>query len=665
MSESGTDKNSPATNEQEAKKPKHKNILPGFVKSDKPPVRKSPKKNSPYPYGTHPALVPGISIEDQKIRYSIDKLVLFPVGILVAAFVLWGIIAPDQVLQVSSATLTWIMDNLGWVFNTLAIALPIFLVVVAFSKFGTIPLGLDGDGPQYSLKSWTAMLFGAGIGIGVIFFGTLEPMSMYLAPLPGTYDPGSAAAVKGALAQSAVHWGIAAWGFYAIVGLSVGYASYRKGRVASMSSVFFPLFHTNIEGWGPRLIDGLAIIATLFGTAASLGIAALQISHGITLISGFGLEGNTLAIVVLCILTIAAIISATSGVAKGIKKLSDINLYLAVALALFFFVAGPTAFLMNILPGVLVEYFKLLPTALGATMSDGEAVKAFLSSWTTFYWAWWVSWSPFVGVFLAKISRGRSIREFILGVMFIPSTIVIIAFTLLGGTGIWFQRSVGDIVPGNTIANMPVPEEMFFSVLEHLPGSQFVAPIVILLLAIFLITSADSASLVNSQLSQKGNPEPKKIITAFWAILMAGIAVVMLLMGGSTALTGLQNLVTITALPFSLVLMLMCYAIWKELSRDPIMIRKKFGVKAVQNAVRYGIEEHGDNFELQVAPVEPDSPRGAGAEFDSTSEQYLRWYRRTDEDGNPIPYDYKRGVYIDPETGEPIIEEEHEENEVD
>ncbi|MCI7551695.1 MAG: BCCT family transporter [Actinomycetaceae bacterium] len=623
----------------------------------KPSVAEALKPPSLYPHDIHPALVPGVSIEDQKVRYGIDPFILIPVGAAIIAFVVWGVLAPAQVMDVSTVALNWVMSNLGWIFNTLAVALPIFLLVVAFSRYGHIPLGLDSDTPQYSTKSWTAMLFGAGIGIGIIFFGTLEPMSYYLSPLPGTYDPATEAAVKGALAQSAVHWGASAWAFYAVVGLTVGYASFRKGRVPLMSSILFPLFGTSPQHWSSRLIDGLAILATLFGTAASLGIGALQIAHGYELVSGWGTGGNTAAIIVIAILTAAAIASATSGVAKGIRMLSDVNLYLAVALAVFFFVAGPTAFLMNILPGVFMEYARLIPTALGATMSDGEAVKAFLSGWTTFYWAWWVSWAPFVGVFVAKISRGRSIKQFILGVMLIPSTIVVIAFTVLGGTGIWFQRSAGDIVPGNDIANMPPQEDMFFEVLGHLPAAQFIAPLVMILLAIFFITSADSASLVNSQLSQGGNPEPKKVVTAFWALLMAGIAVVMLLMGGPSALSGLQNLVTITALPFSIVLVLMCVAIWLELRRDPMMIRRGFGVKAMQNAVRQGIEEHGDNFELAVLPAE-GSDRAAGAEFDSTNGKYVDWYRRTDEDGNEIPYDYELGAYIDPKTGEPIIDDD-------
>ncbi|EEH63952.1 transporter, betaine/carnitine/choline family [Gleimia coleocanis DSM 15436] len=606
-----------------------------------------------YPHNIHPALVPGVSIEDQKIRYGIDKPLLIGVASLVIGFILWGIFSPQSVLTTSSAALNWTMLNMGWLFNSLAIFLPVFLLTIGFSRFGKIPLGLDGEEPQYSTLSWAAMLFGAGIGIGIIFFGALEPLTFYLSPLPGTYEGVSSAAIRGALAQSALHWGPTAWAFYGIVGLAIGYVSFRKGRVPLMSSILTPVFGGESTSVWARLVDGMAIIATLFGTAASLGIGAMQITSGVKLVSGWSDLGNAFAIGLIVVLTIGTIISAVSGVGKGIRRLSNINLALAVILALFFFIAGPTVFIITILPGVIAEYFNQLPTMLGATMADSPQTQVFLSGWTTFYWAWWVSWAPFVGVFTAKISKGRTIRQFVTGVLFIPSSIIIVAFTFLGGTAIFKQRELQELAVGNDISMLPPSEEVFFRVLDYLPGATVIAPVVMLMLAVFFITSSDSASLVNSQLSQKGNPEPNRWITGFWAVLMAGIAVVILLMGGKTALSGLQNLVTVTALPFSVIIVLMCFALVKELRTDPMMIREHYEQTAISNAVRYGIEEHGDNFELAVEPVDPESDRGVGNDFDSTAEEYTDWYIRTDEDGNPVEYDYEQGAYIDPETGEP------------
>lgn len=610
-----------------------------------------------YPHDIHPALVPGISIDDQRVSYKIDKPILLTVGALIIGFVIWGVAAPQSVLDTSTTALTWVMRNLGWIFTTIAAGMMVFLLALAASRYGRIPLGLDGEKPEFSTRSWAAMLFGAGIGIGIIFFGPYEPLTYYLSPRPGAYDPATAEAITGAMAQAALHWGFNAWAIYAIVGLAVAYVSYRRGRVPLMSSILAPLFprHSSTS-LGSRTIDALAIIATLFGTAASLGIGALQIARGVELVSGWSPAGNTLALIIILVLTIGTIISAVSGVSRGIRLLSNINMTLAVGLAFFFFVAGPTAFLLNIIPATIIEYVGSMPDALSANMAQSEEMAKFLSSWTTFYWAWWVSWAPFVGVFVAKISRGRTIRQFVLGVLFIPSTIIVLAFTVLGGTTIWLQHQSQAIAPDGTAASMPAPQEIFFVVLHQLPGAQFIAPLVIFMLAIFFITTSDSASLVNSQLSQGGNPNPNKLVTTFWALCMAGIAVVILLTGNENALQGLQNLITITALPFSIILILMCFALLKELRNDPLTIRQEFAQTAVEKAVVHGVTDHGDNFMLAIEPTEPSSEYATGADFDSTADENTDWYVRTDEDGNPVDFDYVQGVYLN-EQGQPVTKE--------
>ena len=318
---------------------------------------------------------------------------------------------------------------------------------------------------------------------------------------------------------------------------------------------------------------------------------------------------------------------------------------LALALALFFFVVGPTAFLINMLPAVVIEYLDEMPQMLSANMGEGEDMVAFLSSWTTFYWAWWVSWSPFVGVFVAKISRGRTIRQFVLGVLLIPSAIIVAAFTILGGTTIWLQRRDGDIAPDGTIDSMPAAEDIFFKVLDHFPGAEWMAPIVILMLVVFFITTADSASIVNSQLTQRGNPKPNPIVTVFWVVCMAGIAVVILLAGGRNALQGLQNLITITSLPFAVIIVLMCIALVRELRHDPISIRHFYEDEAVSNAIVRGVRDYGDNFALSIEPTEGDY--ATGAHFNSTAAEVTDWYARTDEEGHAVGYDYETGEYVD------------------
>lgn len=612
-------------------------------------------KDIVYPHNIHPALVPGVSIEEQKIKYEVDKPILLTVGGLIVAFVAWGILRPQQVFDVSSIALSWVMSNLGWIFTILAAGLVFFLLYLAFSKYGRIPLGLDGEEPEFSTVSWAAMLFGAGIGIGIIFFGPYEPLAYYLSPRPGAYEPASQEALLGSLAQAAMHWGINAWAIYAVVGLSVAYVSYRRGRVPLMSSILKPfLGEKGTDSLGARIIDGLAIIATLFGTAASLGIGALQIGRGVEVVSGWTPAGNALAIGIIVVLSIGTIISAVSGVAKGIRILSNINLALALLLAVFFFVVGPTAFLANMLPATIIEYISTSPDMLAANMGQGENMEAFLSSWTTFYWAWWVSWAPFVGVFVAKISRGRTIKQYVLGVLFIPSFIIVMAFTILGGTTIWLQHHRQAIAPDGTADSMPAPPEVFFVVLENLPGAQIIAPIVIVMLAVFFITTADSASIVNSQLSQKGNPNPDKLVTIFWVLCMAGIAVVILLSGGNQALQGLQNFITVTALPFAFIIILMVVALMRELAFDPAVIRHQFEEQALANAVVKGVREHGNDFALAVEETERDSDYATGAEFDSTALEATEWYVRTDEEGEPVPYDYETGEYISPEKAEAL-----------
>ncbi|MEV0869060.1 BCCT family transporter [Brachybacterium paraconglomeratum] len=627
-----------------------------------------------YPHSIHPALVPGVSVEDQKVRYGVDKVIVGVVGAAIIGFVAWGVLAPQQVFDISGAALTWVMHNLGWVFNVLAIGMVILLLVIALSRYGRIPLGLDGEKPEYGTASWAAMLFGAGIGIGIIFFGPFEPLTYYLSPRPGApYDAGSIAAMKGAIAQSALHWGINAWAIYAIVGLAVAYISFRRGRVPLMSAIVAGLWGGDSTSPAGRVIDALAIIATLFGTAASLGIGALQIARGVEIVGGLPPTGTALAMVIIGVLTVGTIASAVSGVARGIRWLSNINMALALVLAVFIFAVGPAVFLMNIIPGAITEYFGTLPDMLGANMSEGEDMQTFLSSWTTFYWAWWVSWAPFVGVFTAKISRGRTIRQFVLGVLLIPSSIIVLAFAVLGGTAIWLQRRASEldaagntvgiadpdlaIAPDGTIESLPAPQEIFFAVVDQLPGAGIISAVVVVMLAIFFITSADSASLVNSQLSQKGNPAPNRLITAFWALCMAGIAMVILLFGGQNALQGLQNLIVVSALPFAVVLVLMAVALVKELRNDPMTIREHYQETAVENAVRAGVAEYGDHFALAIEPTAPDSEYATGGGFDSTAPGVTEWYARTDEDGNPIDYDYERGVYLDAD-GNPLPDED-------
>jgi choline/carnitine/betaine transport len=454
-------------------------------------------------------------------------------------------------------------------------------------------------------------------------------------------DPETPESLHQALAQSHFHWGLAAWALYALVGGALAYSIYRRGRVSLMSSVFRSLFgdrHT--DGIAGRLVDMMAIIATLFGTAATLGLSAIQIGEGVKIVSGASDVTNTVLILIMAVLTVCFIISAVSGVSRGIRYLSNLNITLTLGLVLFVFIAGPTLFLLNLIPSGIAAYADNLIDMMGRSLSWGQDTLDFQAQWTAFYWAWWIAWTPFVGMFIARISRGRTLREFAVVTTLVPTFILILAFTVFGGTAIAFHRDGKAGFDGSGTS-----EQTLFSMFDHLPLSGVIPFIVIFVLAVFFITSADSASVVMGTLSSKGDPAPRKIIVVFWGLCMMGIAVVMLLAGGEDALSGLQNLTILIAIPFSVVLIGLVVAFLRDLATDPAAIRRAYAENAIHNAVVKGLEEHGDEFEITVGRAEEG--HGAGADFDSTASEVTDWYRRTDEDGNEVDYDYTSGEWGD------------------
>lgn len=594
-----------------------------------------------FPHGVHPALVPGVSVDDQRIRYRTDKVVFGVTGVAVIAFILWGLINTKSLTKVSDLALTWVVHNTGWLFNILAIVAVVFMLVVALSRYGNVKLGRDDEEPEFTRTSWLAMLFSAGMGIGLLFFGSYEPMTYYLSPPPNTVEPESIAAMHTAMAQTIYHWGANAWAMYALVGGAVAYAAYRRGRPALMSSLLVPLIgEKRSSGAIGRSIDIFAIIATLFGTAVSLGIGALQIGRGIEIVGGISDLGLGVIIAIILVLSVGFILSAVSGVSRGIRWLSNINMVLAFVLGLFIFLAGPTLFLLNFMPSAAMEYVNELPMMMGRSASWGAESDAFISAWTVFYWAWWVSWTPFVGIFIARISRGRTIREFVSVVLVVPTIVCFLAFGISGGTAMHYQYT------GRAdIAGAQSPQDMLFRLLDALPLSSISAVLVMVMLSVFFITSADSASLVMGMLSQQGKPEPTRWVTIFWGAMLAGIAIVMLLVGGDEALKGLQNLIIVSALPFMFVLFAMMASWLLELRTDPATIRRAYAQEALEHAVDTGVRQHGDDFALAVAATDPGE--GVGSQYDWSNEKLTSWYQRTDEDGLPIEYDYETGSYVE------------------
>lgn len=594
-----------------------------------------------YPHKIHPALVPGISVDEQRNRFGVDKIVFLLTAAAILAFITWGVVAPESVANTASAAFAWGMKNAGWLLNIVMLLGIAIMIVVAFSRFGSIRLGKDNEEPEFSRFSWIAMMFGAGIGVGIFFFGPSEPLWMFLDPPPETVEAGSPHAIHQAVAQAHFHWGLAAWGLYSFVGAAIGYSMYRRGRVALISSVFTPLLGLGkTQGVVGRVIDMLAIVATLFGTAATLGLSATQIATGAEIVSGAGPLGNSALFIIIGILSAGFIISAVSGVSRGIRYLSNANISLTLLLVLFVFITGPTLFLLNLIPSGTVYYLSEYLDMASRSLSWGQDTVDFQAGWTAFYWAWWIAWTPFVGMFIARISRGRTLREFTIATMLVPTAILIFAFTVFGGTAITFSQEGIEGFDGTASS-----QEVLFAMFGQLPLSNITPFLLILALAIFFITSADSASVVMGTMSSKGDPAPNKLVVVFWGLCMMGIAIVMLLSGGEDSLSGLQNLTILIALPFSIVLLGMMVSFIKDLSTDPIAIRRTYARTAVENAVVRGLEEHGDDFELTISQA-PEG-RGAGEKFDSTDESLTDWYQRTDEEGRKVDYDYRTGEWAD------------------
>jgi choline/carnitine/betaine transport len=595
-----------------------------------------------YPGDIHPGLLSGVGIDDQKRDFSVDKTIFTVTASLIVAFVVWGIVHPESVGAVASVAFSWSMENMGWLLN-FAMGVGLFVMLyVAFGRYGKIKLGKDDEKPEFSRFSWIAMMFGAGLGVGLFFYGPSEPLSHFLSPPPhtpaaqqetinalqqaaGETPEINREAIHQGVSQASYHWGLHIWSMYALVGGALAYATFRRGRPTLISSIFQTLFgKSKTDGFAGKLVDIFAIIATLFGTATTLGLSAIQIGEGVTIVSGIGPIGNNVLIVIIGVLGAGFVLSAVSGVARGVRYLSNINITLTLGLVLFVFFAGPTLYLLNLVPSGILHYIDNYLPMMAKSLSWGPETVEFQTWWTAFYWAWWIAWTPFVGTFIARISRGRTLREFALTTMAVPTLILILAFTVFGGASI--INSINGVEGFDGDAS---PEAVLFNLFDTLPFNAITPFLLIGVLAIFFITAADSASVVMGMMTSRGNPAPKKSLVVFWGLCMMGIAVVMLLAGGEDALSGLQSLTYLIALPFSIVLILMVWAFLKDLSTDPARIRYDYARKAVSDAVIRGIEDHGEEFEFAVKHS-PDG-RGAGTGVDASDPKYTDWYKEEAE----------------------------------
>ena len=512
-------------------------------------------------------------MEQREESPRIDSTVFWVAAILSAIFVAWGVFFADSLAAVFDAVLfSYLIPNFGWVFILSSFGFLAFSIYLAASRYGRIRLGGDDERPEFSTVSWVAMMFSAGMGIGLMFFGVAEPMSHMGTPPFGLADPNTKGAAQVAMEYSYFHWALHPWAIYAIVGLALAYFCFRKGMPNLISTAFYPLLGDRVYGPVGKTIDILAIFATLFGSATSLGLGALQINQGLNVLFGVGGKNAVgIAIVVIAVLTVCFILSAISGVHRGIQWLANTNMVLAVFLLLFLFVLGPTVFILDTFVQSIGGYLANIIPMSFRTASYGDS--AFVSGWTVFYWAWWISWAPFVGTFIARISRGRTIREFVVGVILVPSVVSFVWFAILGGTAIDLQLSgAADIAGPVSAGNQP---GALFLTLQQFPLFWLTALIVVVLVALFFISGADAASVVMGMLSSRGNLHPKSWNIIVWGTFTGAAAAICLLAGAiqgsvDAAITALQSVAIASAAPFVLILIGLCFSIMRALREERV-----------------------------------------------------------------------------------------------
>lgn len=483
-------------------------------------------------------------------------------AILVFAVVLFGAVAPESFEHATNQLQEFITSSFGWYYLLVVTGIVLFCLFFAVSPMGQITLGKPNEQPEYSTMSWFAMLFSAGMGIGLVFWGAAEPLSHY-AISPATEDPETVAAFRESMRFTFFHWGIHAWAIYAVVAMPLAYFQFRKGEPGLISSTLKPLFGERMNGpWG-TVINVMAVFATVIGVATTLGFGAVQINGGLSYLFGIPLN-FFVQVIIIIIVTGLFILSAWSGVSKGIKYLSNGNMILAGLLLLLVIVLGPTLFIFDSLTNTIGLYLQNLPRMSFRAAPITESHREWINQWTVFYWAWWISWAPFVGIFIARVSRGRTIREFLIGVLLMPTLLSFLWFSVFGSTAIDVQRSGIDLTGFLT-------EETLFAMFNAIPWSMVLSVVAILLLSIFFITSADSATFVLGMQTTYGSLQPSNYVKLTWGISQSAIAIILLSANG---LDALQNALIIAALPFSFILILMMISFYKALDKE----RKELGL---------------------------------------------------------------------------------------
>ncbi|TVP67523.1 MAG: BCCT family transporter [Leptolyngbya sp. LCM1.Bin17] len=483
-------------------------------------------------------------------------------GGLVLLFVLFTLVFQEPAESVFGSIQSFITDSLGWFLIVSVSFFLIFTVYIAFSKLGNVRLGGPNARPEFPTFAWVAMLISAGMGTGLMFWSVAEPIYHFQDPpaLLGTIEPSSAGAAQQAMTITFFHWGLHAWGIYALVGLSLAFFAFNWGLPLTIRSVFYPLLRERIYGWPGNVIDILAVASTLFGLATSLGFGVQQANAGFNFL--FGLQISTpVQVGLIAIITGFATASVVSGLGNGVRRLSELNMILAAVLMAFVLLAGPTLFIMSSFVENLGYYIASLPVM--SFWTESFSGTEWQAGWTVFYWGWWVSWSPFVGIFIARVSRGRTVREFILGVLLLPSMLTFLWMSVFGGTALNMELgNLSGVISGAVAEDVATA---LFVMLQQLPLTGITSFVGIVLVVVFFVTSSDSGSLVVASLTAGGKLESPATQRVFWAV-MEGVVAAALLLGGG--LSALQTAAITTGLPFTVVLLIMCYSVYKGLQYE-------------------------------------------------------------------------------------------------
>ncbi|MFI8632820.1 BCCT family transporter [Microbacterium sp. NPDC077663] len=525
------------------------------------------------------------------VRAKPSVWVIAPAAIVAVVFSAFAIAFPTQAEAFFGTIQGAIIDTFSWYYVLITAFFVAFCLFLGFSRFGDIRLGKDDDKPEFSTGAWFSLLFAAGMGIGLVFYGVSEPLSHFVDPKPGV-EGTPAQLAQSALTQTYLHWGVQAWAVYVVVGIALAYAIHRRGRPLSIRWALEPILGRRVRGGWGNAIDAIALVGTLFGVATSLGLGVLQISSGLDSAGIIANPSLLVQVIIIAVITTAVLFSVLSGVTKGMKWLSSLNLILAGLLLLFVLFTNDTFYLLREWVQSIGSYLQdFIGLSFSVSAFQGVEGQAWQATWTSFYWGWWISWAPFVGIFIARVSRGRTVREFVMGVLIVPTLVGVLWFAVLGGSAIKLELDrPGTMTQSDGSVNV---EGALFQLFDNLPAPLLLTIGALILIALFFVTSADSGALVMGMIATGGDPEPSKPVRTLFTLITALLAISLLIAGG---LTALQTAAIIIALPFSVVMLLICWATVVAFQRERRIYDKAERAQLLEHiGEHYGLEVESEN----------------------------------------------------------------------